>query len=71
MTIGEPNTLVGENVLGRLLMELREKLKDDEKGVLRTVSPLGIPNFMLLGHPVETVTANKPSVGKRPQSELF
>lgn len=63
--------LVGENVLGRLLMELREKLKDDKEGALKTVPPLGIPNFMLLGKPVETVTAGSSGGGKKTRSELF
>lgn len=65
------DTLVGQNVLGRLLMELREKLKDDTEGALKTVPPLGISDFMLLGKPIETVTASSSSGGKKPQSELF
>lgn len=65
------DTLVGQNVLGRLLMELREKLKDDTEGVLKTVPPLGISDFMLLGKPIETVTASSSSDGQKPQSELF
>ena len=52
-------------------MELREKLKDDTEGVLKTVPPLGISDFMLLGKPIETVTASSSSGGKKPQSELF
>ena len=65
------DTLVGQNVLGRLLMELREKLKEDTEGVLKTVPPLGIPDFLLLSKPIETVTASSSSDGQRPQSELF
>ncbi|MDL0431302.1 NADAR family protein [Marinobacter sp. TBZ242] len=63
--------LVGQNVLGRLLMELREKLKGDREGVMKTVPPLGIPNFMLLGKPVETVTARSSGNGHKAQPELF
>lgn len=63
--------LVGQNVLGRLLMELREKLKGDTEGMLKTVSPLGIPNFVLLGKPIETVTGTRAGSVKKPQSELF
>jgi ribA/ribD-fused uncharacterized protein len=66
--VGE--TLVGQNVLGRLLMELREKLKDDVEGALKTVPPLGIPNFLLLGKPIETVTARISSNGQRQQAVL-
>lgn len=65
------NTLIGQNVLGRLLMELREKLKDDAKGVLKTVLPLGIPDFLLLGKPIETVTAIYSDSGQKRQSALF
>ncbi|RWU07981.1 NADAR family protein [Pseudidiomarina gelatinasegens] len=63
--------LVGQNVLGRLLMELREKLKDDTEGVLKTVPPLGISDFMLLGKPIETVTANLSRDVQKPQSDMF
>lgn len=49
-------TLIGQNVLGRLLMELRERLKQDLSGELRTVEPLNIPDFLLLGKPIGTVT---------------
>lgn len=65
------STLIGQNVLGRLLMELREKLKDDADGVLKTVPPLGIPDFLLLGRPIETVTARNSSNGQKPQPALF
>lgn len=50
-------TLVGENVLGRLLMELRAALKNDTEEKLRVVPALGIPNFMLFGEPIEAIGA--------------
>ncbi|OXS00062.1 NADAR family protein [Shewanella algae] len=65
------DTLVGQNVLGRLLMELREKLKGDKEGVLKTVPPLGISDFMLLGKPIEIVTVSSSNDREKPQSELF
>ena len=65
------DTLIGQNVLGRLLMELREKLKDDTDGMLKMVSPLGIPNFLLLGKPIDTVTARSSDNGQKPQNALF
>jgi len=49
-------TLIGQNILGRLLMELREHLKNDTAGALKAVPPLGIPDFLLLGKPVEIVS---------------
>lgn len=68
---GAGDTLIGQNVLGRLLMELREKLKDDTEGALKTVLPLGIPHFLLLGKPVDTVTARSSGGGQKPQPALF
>jgi len=65
------DTLIGQNVLGRLLMELRKKLQDDADGSLKTVPPLGIPDFLLLSKPIETVTSNRSSNGQKPQLGLF
>ena len=64
-------TLIGQNVLGRLLMELREKLKEDSDGNLKTVLPLGIPDFLLLGRPIEAVTGRETGLGKKSQHALF
>jgi len=66
----DDETLVGQNVLGRLLMELRERLMDDSSGLLLTVEPLSIPDFLLLGRPVETITGHASTVIK-PQKALF
>lgn len=49
------DVLIGKNVLGRLLMELREKLKADTHEKLRTVPALTIPDFLLLGNQIEQV----------------
>jgi ribA/ribD-fused uncharacterized protein len=65
------STLIGQNVLGRLLMELREKLKDDADGVLKTVPPLGIPDFLLLGKPIGTVMAGDLRQAKKSQVTLL
>lgn len=48
-------TLVGQNVLGRLLMELRMYLLEDTNESLRVVHPPNLPDFLLLGKPVETI----------------
>ena len=45
------DTLVGMNVLGRLLMELRDAIK--QRAELRRVEPPAIPNFLLLGEPLQ------------------
>ncbi|MGG6463220.1 NADAR family protein [Solilutibacter silvestris] len=47
--------LVGRNVLGRLLMELREDLRRDIAQI-NEVRPADIENFLLLGRKIETVT---------------
>lgn len=47
--------LVGENVLGRLLMELREQLGQDPSQLARRVEPPSIPTFLLDGHPIQAV----------------
>jgi ribA/ribD-fused uncharacterized protein len=49
------DTLTGQNILGRLLRELRELLKNDADGALKIVPPLNMPDFLLLGKPIETV----------------
>lgn len=51
-------TLVGMNVLGRLLMELREEIKTHERSAFRVVPPLSIPQFLLDGHEIEAVRDN-------------
>lgn len=52
-------TLKGMNVLGRLLMELREEVKEaTQQGntdALRRVEPLEIENFLLYGQPILAV----------------
>lgn len=48
-------TLVGTNALGRLLMELRERVKDEPRENLNFVDPLPIPEFLLYERPIEPV----------------
>lgn len=57
----DDNTLVGANVLGRLLMELREDLKGPNSESLRSALPLDIPNFFLFGRPIGIVMVDDPS----------
>lgn len=47
-------TLVGINVLGRLLMELREQIKKDSAD-FQYVEPLPIPNFLLYNKQIEKI----------------
>ena len=52
-------SLVGSNVLGRLLMELREQLKLGSSQKLNIVEPPLIPDFLLYGQPIGVVTIDR------------
>ena len=47
--------LIGANVLGRLLMELREELKKPDSPRLLQVDPPPIPELFLLGDPIRPI----------------
>jgi type I restriction enzyme, S subunit len=51
----DPGVLVGRNVLGRLLMELRERIRHMSSEEWRAVSPPKIPDFLLFGKPIGLV----------------
>lgn len=53
----DDQTLVGMNVLGRLLMELREEFKSDRRDALLRVEPLPIPDFLLMGQFIPVIEA--------------
>ncbi len=61
--------LVGVNALGRLLMELRLEFRTDQNR-LRTVKPLNIGNFLLLGDPIGAVYGDQEHVSD-PASKSF
>jgi ribA/ribD-fused uncharacterized protein len=71
LTNNSGDILIGQNVLGRLLMELREKLKADDGRVLRSALPIDIPEFHLLGKPIEMVAAEPESSDNQIQNALF
>jgi hypothetical protein len=54
----ERGALVGENVLGQLLMELRGMLRK-RASAFETVDPPGVPGMRLLGKPIERVRADE------------
>jgi putative DNA methylase len=54
----EDGTLVGQNVLGRLLMELREELRADPSE-LKQVDPLDLADFRLLGKEIGPVSTRQ------------
>jgi type I restriction enzyme S subunit len=74
----DENTLVGMNVLGRLLMELRELVKTEGRESFLRVEPLAIPDFRLEGRPIEpiigqtsvTSDATAKPVESRPHGDL-
>ncbi len=51
----EDGALIGMNVLGRLLMELRESVKTQGRASLLMVEPLAIPDFCLFGKPIDEI----------------
>jgi len=51
----EGGTLEGENVLGRLLMELRDELRTRSCDELSIVAPPRVDHLLLLGRPVDVV----------------
>jgi len=51
----DDGTLVGMNVLGRLLMELREQLKQPGSDALRMVDPPPVADLLLMGQPIGQV----------------
>lgn len=57
--VGEDNLLAGRNVLGRLLMELRELVHSDPSR-LEALYPLEIPDFVFLGEPMPTLARRNP-----------
>lgn len=64
----EYGNLAGQNLLGRLLMELREEAKRRSQDELEVVVAPNLSGFLILGKPVEIVRA-----GDRPdfQGRLF
>ena len=63
--------LVGMNGLGRLLTDLREKIKYDDPSSFNCVVPPDIPNFLLYGYPIEEVLLRS-EVGRTAKNrELF
>ena len=67
----ENNQLVGANVLGRLLMELREHLKQGANFIELIKTP-SIPNFYHFNQPVENIVLNQNIINsvKRENFEL-
>lgn len=54
--------LIGWNVLGRLLMELRQELASSDSDYLKSVPVPDIRDFILLGEAIRPITPGSPSV---------
>jgi ribA/ribD-fused uncharacterized protein len=55
----EDGGLAGANVLGRLLMELRREFLATDSDALRHVAPLSIPEFLLYGDPIRSISGHQ------------
>lgn len=64
----DEGTLVGRNVLGRLLMDLREHFLSRPRNGLSVLEPLGIPEFLLAGKPIGTI---RPRMSQSTDTALF
>ena len=62
----DPNILVGCNVLGRLLMEVRERVRSSPTHEWEEIPPANIPDFLLYGRPIGFVSkASSPTLEQR------
>jgi len=67
----EESICVGVNALGRLLMELRQQLKENGRERFLTVNPLPISDFLLYGEPITIVEASQSITEKTIQIDIF
>lgn len=56
-------TLLGQNVLGRLLMELRDEVRSNNEPVA-SVAPPAVPRFLLLATPIAAVSSADGPLGR-------
>jgi len=59
------SSLIGANVFGQLLVELREEYRTKPKEELLVVKPLKIKDFLLFGKPVEIVDRRDSTINKK------
>lgn len=64
----DPEKLSGTNILGRLLVELREKLQDPEANKLWVVEPPTLPQFLLLSRQIGIIEIAKPKHRSVPET---
>jgi type I restriction enzyme, S subunit len=61
--------LVGSNLLGRLLMELRQQFRETNGDGFKQLDPPRIPNFLIYGEPIRAITP--PSTKQKRGGDLF
>jgi type I restriction enzyme, S subunit len=66
----DEQTLIGMNVLGNLLMELREAIKNSERDLFFCVKPLAISDFLLMGQPIGPVIIKEVNEEKKTEHVL-
>lgn len=66
----DEDTLIGMNVLGRLLMELREEVRHRGSEEFSHVEPLPIADFLLYGEPILAVEIREAKIAAVPYSSL-
>ncbi len=59
--------LIGENILGRLLMELKAEIDEEKWGTGSVLPPPAINDCILLGEPVPSITAEEDPSNERRQ----
>jgi hypothetical protein len=60
-------TLIGRNVLGQLLTELREQLKSSHLDELRIIEPPALPQFFLIEKPIGVIEDSSSKPGGVPE----
>jgi ribA/ribD-fused uncharacterized protein len=67
----EEGIYIGVNALGRLLMQLREQINNNNKTRFMNVPPLKINNFSLYENEIRAVNESDISILKHPQNDIF
>lgn len=63
----DPQALIGRNVLGRLLMEVRERVRHTSAEDWQAISPPRIADFLLYGRPIGPVSKASSPLLQTPQ----
>ncbi len=67
----ENGLLVGMNVLGRLLMELRDQFRDVQEGRNKALKYPVVPGLLLFGNPLEATVHKRSEAAGEVQTSMF